>query len=113
MNLIDVLASWIGGSIGTLPNPWIVASGYIVAKYHPLNPHFWIRFVLSSVACIFLSLMFSRIVDGPDVSLSLAKVVPWTTLAVFWASLFFLAIRRPSRRVLTEPVLEEDCSSSA
>ena len=98
----------VGGSIGTLPNPWILVAGFIVAKRHPLTAEFWLRLVCAMIVCVLLSFLFDAYIDLPGSDLELGKLIPWTSLAVLWASLFFLAVRRPSKGETAEFETEED-----
>jgi len=85
----------IGGSLGTLPNPWILVAGFLVAKEHPGTAKFWIKLICAMAICVLVNVIFDRVFDFPDSNLSFWKLVPWTSLAVVWATLIFLVVRRP------------------
>ena len=84
----------LGGSIGSLLNPWVLIGGFLVAKEYPATAKFWIKLICVMAICVLLSATFGLSFDG---HLNLLNLVPTTSLVVVWATLIFLAVRRPAK----------------
>lgn len=102
MEALSAIPVYVVGSLGWILNPVLLVLAYMAAKYTPKEPRFWLFFAVGIVGGFFFQVIFAMFSFGGMGRGTMGRLIFLMPFAMMWATLLFLAIRKPWRKTAIE-----------